>query len=370
MKKKSPKFRPLSISSYSRFMENPAKYNLHYNKRIRPIYKMSYFVFGGCVDKGINAALGLHKEIEPYNITEEALKKSLLDGKTEFITNDYDGELISDKRKEEMLKELKKYGYKGDDVDVLAKSLLKKPFTELSENQRYALGLCCYESLRVKAFLMLDAFQNKIAPKLKNAEDIQKELIWTDDDENTFTGFIDFRTEFMGKQYLADNKTSSNTERDYPDGCVENSIQLGAYAGQTGDTDAVYFIFDKRIKKNRIRICVSCETQAKNPRVRTCDKELDGKRCGGEFEHSIKPECEVVYKTGKISREEKNFIQKTLTEAANLIKAGIFPHNYDNCKPKMYGDKEVKCPYYNYCRTGDMTGLEMVPETKKKDEVE
>jgi rubrerythrin len=344
--------KPLSISAAQAYWDNPAEYYASYVLGIRPIVQMSYFAFGSAVDKGLNAILLGSGDGYTEAITELV---RIVNEPTEFLPADYDGELIDEEVKADLLKRCQKLGYKGNSVDDLINALLAKPYGQLSENQKEALTLCCFESLKAKAILMIDAFKAKVFPKLKNISDVQKEYRWTDADGNEFIGIIDFRAEYNGQRILADNKTSGNPFRDYDENCVATSVQFNAYASQTKDSHAAYFVFGKNIKKNRVKTCAVCSYVSEGTH-KTCNNEVDGKRCGGDWSHSIKPEVEVLVRFDEMSPEIKKMVQRALTDTAKAIKAGIFPLNIKALR-KVYGNKEVLSPYYNYFLTGSMEGL-------------
>ncbi len=356
------KAKPLSISAYKTYIENPAKYFIEYVLGIRPIVQMSYLTFGSAVDKACTALL--EKKGDAYEIADKELKKMLTDP-IEFIKSDYDGELLDEATKEKLLKIAVGVGYKGNDIDSLIGSLLEKPYNQLSGGQRIVLSGACYEVLKVKAFLMLDAYKQQVLPYLTDVQDVQKVYNWTDSQGNSFIAIADFRAKFKGMSCMSDNKTSSNPYRDYDEKSAEKSIQLITYCSQSKDETAAFFVMSKQIKKNRVKTCQKCGHIASSSH-KTCPAEVDKVRCDGEWSHTIRPEAEIIIRTGAISEIEKQFTQKALTETANAIKAGIFPHNLEACQPVMYGTKEVKCPYYDFCRTGCMDGLKTKPERKSK----
>lgn len=351
--------RPLSISAYQTYMENPAVYKASYIDRIRAIVQMSYFIFGKAVDLGCNALL--LRNGDARSICDQEIRRLLIEP-VEFIPSDYDGELLDDDAKSRILKECRKAGYKGDDVDSLMTSLLSKPFKELSGGQRRALAHGCYESLKAKAFLMLDAYSTKVLPQLSDIRDVQKEYKWVDQFGNEFVGIIDFRARFNGVDVTADNKTASNPSRDYTEDVVRNSIQFSVYNEQTKDTHSAYFVMDKRIKKNRIKTCTQCGHIAKSSH-KTCPVETGKVRCDGEWLQTIKPEADIVIRFDQVSGDTQKLVKRAMSETANAIKAGIFPLNVAALK-KRYGDKEVVSPYYEYFLNGSMNGLKI--EEKKE----
>lgn len=350
--------RPLSISAAKKYSQNPFEYFLHYVMRLRPKYKMSYFIFGGIVDKPFNALLEGKSLNEALEIGEEAVKQFLVEN-VQFIPSDYDGEILDSSVVESLDREFKKLGWTGDNVHSLISELLNKPFNTLSENQKRALQLACYESLRVKARLMIEAYSKKVMPHLSEIQEVQQQRIWKDNKGNEYTGIPEFRAKYKGKLHTFDNKTASNVYRDYPEDVVAHNVQLATYTNVTGDNHAAFAVLNKHVKKNRVRTCSQCKKVCFNPRVKTCDQSVKGARCGGSFNETISPDIEVVIRTGQIDNSEKQFIAKSMAQIAEAIEKKVFPHALEVCEPG-------RCPYWNYCRTGSMEGLEIVPETEEK----
>ncbi len=354
--------KPLSVSGYNTYVECADKFDKHYNKRIRPIATMSYFTFGSAIDKGLNALLE-----QSGDANEECMSelKRLLKEPTEFIPNDYDGELIPEDVKKSILKKCKKYGYKGTNIDSLVRALFQKPYSDLSDNQKKVLSTCCYESLKIKSELMIIAYKKHVLPKLKNIGNVQKEYRWSDKKGNDFLAKIDFTATYNGFKVTPDNKTSSNPARDYGPDSVRDSMQLSAYCPQTGTTHGAYFVMSKQIQKNRVRTCVKCGNVA-NGSHRKCEKEVKKVRCNGDWEHTIDPRAEILIRVDEVPKSERKITQEALTGVAEAVKAGQFPKNLKSCR-KQYGPKTVYCPYYNLCRNGSMKGLEVKPPDKKEE---
>jgi hypothetical protein len=229
-------------------------------------------------------------------------------------------------------------------------------YSQLTDNQKSVLTHCCVASLKEKARLMIDAYKTIVMPRLSEIDNVQKKIEWTDDEGNAFVAVLDFKAKFDGKLVLPDNKTSNNPYRDYGADCVRTSFQLAAYCAQTGVPHGAYIVLDKKIKKNRIKTCVKCSKVCVNNRLRSCDVELDKGRCAGDFMETVLPEAGITIVIDEIPKEQIMMAQDALTGVANAVKANAFPPNLKACS-KMYGEKEVKCPYYNYCRNGSMAGL-------------
>jgi hypothetical protein len=190
------KLREQSVSAYNTFMECPAKYDLHYNHRIRAVRQPSYFVFGSAMDKAFNTLL-LGKTDDEAK-TEMVLElKRLLTEPIQFLENDYDAELIDEKERAFLLNLCKDIGFPGDDINALT-ALFERDVESLSEKQSNCLAIICHHSLATKGFLMIEAYKRHVLPRLSDIKNVQKEVKWTDAKGNTFVMVQDFEAKLDG----------------------------------------------------------------------------------------------------------------------------------------------------------------------------
>jgi hypothetical protein len=357
---------PLSVSAYVLYMECAFKFFLERILGLRPIVQMSYLVFGTAVDKGCNVLLAGGSILEACQTLESELNR-LLHEPFDFIADDYDGELLDEHIKESLLNKMKELGSKSDNVDEIASVLMSRGYTGRVGNQNKALAILCHASLLVKGMLALRAFELQVLPMITKVEGVQVEINWKDEKGNSFKGFLDVPAELKGYgSVIGDNKTSSNALRDYGPDSVRKSFQLAIYAGVTGKTKGAYFVMEKKIKKNRVKTCVECGNVSVSTH-KTCNAETEGKRCGGEWTETVDPECKITIVVDDIPKDQIDISQKALTSVAEAVKAGCYPMNLNSCtKTYGFGDKafEVRCPFYNYCRTGSMEGLKKREERK------
>lgn len=343
---------PISHSAYNKYVTCPKQYDLHYNKRIRPTGNLCHLVFGAAMDAAFNALL-LKK---PETAVTEAQKEldRLLTQSVDFkLGEDYDPELLTDAEKADLLKECMKFGYKGDNVDSLALTLLGKP--TLSPGQRKALSVLCRASLIAKAKLMIEAFKKEVLPYIDEVIGVQKKA---------GSGFIDMVVRLKGRSeiFVGDNKTAGGwaLRNIYTEDAVKWSVQLADYAAYENVSNGLYVVFDKQIKKNRIKQCKICGHIPDNNRTKTCNAENANGRCGGEWIETIQPEASVRMVLGEISDALKKNVTEAKAGVEKGIAAGVFPRNLNACK-MQYGKP---CPYINYCWEGKMDGLEQLPIKK------
>jgi hypothetical protein len=361
--------KPISYSGMNLYSECAYKYRLQNIDKIKPLLQPSYFAFGSAVDLGLNAIL--LETGSPIEACDKEFKRMIMEP-TEFFPLDYDGELIDDLTKSKLLIKCQEHGYSGEDLDGLVRALFDRGYTNLSENQKSALTLCCMASLRAKALLMFEAYRVKVLPLIKSVESVQETLKWKDFDGNEFIAVLDaLITLNDGTRLVADNKTSA---RPYEQDAVRTSAQLAIYSKQTGRKQAAFFVMEKVIRKNRIKTCSSCGNVGKG-RHQTCDATISSPyiagvatsntRCGGEWSETIQPEVNIQILIDEVSEAEQTMTQDAMSGVANAVKAGVFPKNLKGCVQK-YGQRKSVCPYYDFCRSGSMVGLEVKQPSEKK----
>ncbi len=336
----------LSKSACAKYLQCAAGYDYHYNQNIRPIKVGSALVFGNGIDAMLNELLlADHAPILAYraSVAKFPLGK-VIPGKYDF-----DGDLLTDQDRSDLLIDLKEYGYTGDDVDGLVSALMQK--SELSENQSKALDLIIRRVLEAKARLMLNAYRQHVLPHIEKVHNVQKA---------SGPGFLDATVEWKGRgKVVVDHKTSA---RAYPEDSCDYSLELALYAGEEKVNNVAYVVLIKTIKKNRVRVCELCDAVSDNNRVKTCDQIIDGERCGGNFTVTIQPEAEIQVVHGEITERALEVATEVQTEIGRAVGEKIFFCNFKDCN-SQFGKP---CEYKNLHWKGDMTGFEVIQPKAKK----
>lgn len=338
----------LSKSACEKYMQCPASFDYHYNKGIRPIKTGSALVFGSAIDNALNAILLKQKE------WKSEFKKAFDEvpvGDMLPLDNDYDAELLSEEDCSQLLAAAREHNFEGEDLDGLY-SYLRKKLDEnkpLTENQTKVYDLFSRFGLKAKAELFFIAYQKHVLPYIEKVHNVQKQA---------GPGFLDATVDWHKRgKIILDHKTSS---KPYPTNAVEFSAQLAMYAAEEQITSVAYIVFLKNINKNRERICSKCSKKCVNNRLKTCDADILGVRCDGEFKTTIAPEAEVQIIHGDITPRAMEVAAELQREVQRAAEAKIFPCNVQQCnnqfgKPCIYRDLKWK---------GDMSGLKKV-ELKK-----
>ncbi len=334
----------LSYSGYQTYVTCAHKYKLHYIDKLRAEFEPTHLIFGSATDKALNVVLEDPKNKKMKELALAAAAKELLRLFHEDVKlqeSDYDNDIMTDLTNKKLLKRLRKVGYNGNDPgDLAAKLFMKVTMGEtLSPNQITAVHYLVYFSLLEKIALIVDAFIEQVLIRIKKIVSVQT---------NVKRGILDFQAEFKGVDgtVTCDNKTSS---RDYEADSVMMSVQLAGYGAETG----AYIVFNKTVRKNRVKTCKVCGNNGTGKRHKTCDHEVDNVRCNGEWLETVSPEIIPQIIIDKIPARNREIVEEAYSQVEQQIATGIFPRNLTNCS-KQFGRP---CEYFGLCWKNDMTGL-------------
>lgn len=341
------KKRHLSYSGYSTYVTCPKKYEYNYIQKIRPESQPAHLLFGSATDAALNEILLGNSKTDALiaaNIELIRLSKEKID----LESKDYDGELITEETEKELLSALRSKGWTGSDYNQLAHSLFQKVNSgePLSENQGAALKTLVWYSFLEKISLIIDAFETYVRPQIEEVVSVQ---------EYVKRGILDFKAKLKGIDgiVLCDNKTAS---RDYEPDAVKMSVQLAGYGAEVG----AYIVFNKNVKKNRIKTCSVCGNNGTGGRHKTCNAEVGGKRCEGDWDETVQPEIIPQIIIDEVPEHNRLMVEEAYSETEKLIECGSFPRNLNNCG-KQFGRP---CEYINLCWHGSMKGLTKKDESK------
>lgn len=364
----------LSNSALNTYNTCGRKYFLHYSERLRSKYISGALIMGGAFDKAVNELLtsrNLEKAIEVF---DSEFENNWINGKkvyvptSEFLVyakKDFDEELL----KLEDLSKLDDFVPEKIALDYFEEILEDKEskgFENLTSSQKQCYNLANWLCLRRKGHLMLQAYNDKVLPKIKKVIEVQKEFNLEGKTGDVLNGFIDLIVEWEdGKKYVLDNKTSTY---EYESDSASKSQQLILYyyaANKEGlKLDGAGFIVCyKQIQKNRIKICEKCGNNGTGGRHKTCDQSIypkyEGptsaglpKRCNGTWKETIRPEAKVDIILNEIAPQAQNLVLQTFIGANDGIKKGHFGPNLDSCD--KFGQP---CPYKKLCWNNSKEGL-------------
>lgn len=288
-------------------------YDLHYNDRLRPVEKTSALVFGIAIDEALNDLL-INKNFENcLNVFRKNFEWDQMKD-VSWMNNDIQEFLLA-----------------GEDVDEEKKA---------------------WACLRVKGRMLLQEYNDVVLPLIEKVIEIQKDL------ENR-PGVMDAILELKGHgKVLIDHKTSS---RPYHPDKVKTDTQLSLYAADQNCVKAGFIVMVKEIQADTQKICKSCSFDGSNTRFKTCPNEINGSRCHGSWNETIKAKANIQLLIDEVPPTSKNLVKNSIAEVERAIKNGIYPENVKSCG-LQYGKP---CPYINYCWFNDKNGLEYTKKEKK-----
>lgn len=348
----------LSHSSVTKYQDCAQAWDFHYNKKLRHRFQSSALCFGTAIDKALEASCkrnGKAKEVFLQTWTKQDINKVSCDlaenPNIVYSESDIDLDLISE-TSTHYIKQ--KYPNWEEDYKIIVTKKETFGFRNLEADERSLYNLVAWHSLLTKGFLMIEAFETKILPRIKRVLATQKEIKLENDEGDKITGFADLVVEWEdGSIIVLDIKTSS---RNYEETSVLTSPQLSLYVYSLTEEyktrKAGFIVLNKRVSKNKTKVCSKCEWNGTGNRSRTCPQEYDGTRCAGEWIEKIDPEIyiqtiidEIPLQTEKIVIENIDFINQS-------IKAGIFFRNLNSCQ-KPWGP----CPFFRVCFHNDYSEL-------------
>lgn len=336
----------LTKSKMEKYLRCPFSYDCHYNKKIRPRKLGSALMFGVGLDEAFNSLL--LKDGRNPNEVYEASTKNYKVGSIDYGKYDYDKYLLNYEEKDKALEYCKTLGYKGEDVDELWDELYDKE--KLNPKHEKAMDYLARLSLSKKAEIMIKAYKEQVLPRIKKVHAVQK---------TSETGIVDLVADIdkIGNTYVIDNKTSS---QEYEDNEADYSVQLTLYAIEEKINKVMFIVIPKKIDKDFTKICKKCGHKATGSH-KTCDKEVKGERCHGEWKTTMKVNVQIQFVEAEVTETMKKRSLEIKDQVGKAIEAKHFPCNFANCS-NQFGRP---CEYRELYWKGDLTGLEDQSKVKK-----
>ena len=211
-----------------------------------------------------------------------------------------------------------------------------------------------------KAYLMLDSFYHNILPHITEVISTQLKVDVKNPQGDTIIGYIDLLCKMEGYTLpngrvltkddlvVADVKTAGAYYWSKLDD-LNNSDQLDTYLASPqvqglGATNLIcYMAAAKVISKTEKSFCKECGHE-KSTSHRTCNNEIDGKRCGGAWEEDITYYSDYKIVIGERDLNEAAQVYQDYDDIVHAVKSGVFPRNRDSCE--AYG---AICEYKSIC---------------------
>lgn len=373
----------LSFSQVNMYSQCGHKYKLHYKDGLREKFFHSALAYGSAIDAGLNTLLetrNLEKARESFLISWSeqyinGVKTQLHDSVLlVYAEKDFDYDLIprNESKKLCVLAEdiiIKEIKFKSiiDNMmmnrEILNLSLflyIKEQketygFDNLSDRLKSFYNNMNWACLREKGLIMIDSYNKKVMPKVKNVLAVQHKFKLQNDDGDEIVAVADMVVEwFDGRILLLDNKTSA---RMYEDDQATRSQQLIIYYHKLKEdfnlTNQVGFIvMNKNILKNKKKTCSVCNFDGSGGRAHTCN-QMNGKiRCNGAWIEEIDPECFIQEIINPISEVAEELVLSSFDQANQGIKNEYYYKNLSACKQGA-----LICPFYRVCWKNDYSGV-------------
>jgi hypothetical protein len=373
----------LSVSQTARGTSCAMQWKYWYVDKLRPRTQSAALLFGTAVEAGINelvlrkpneevvAAFDKAWSFQKINSVYTHLPKCT---HIVYAESDFDEDLLTEEDRQDICAT---FGIEADklteEIDRVYKDKGYQGFLNMPEDRREFLNYINWLCLYRKALFIFEAIREEFVPLIEKVYSIQEkvELIARDADGNptgdTAIGYADMVVKLFkyDKPIVFDWKTSS---REYDKDSVKTSIQLSVYLHDLSDKYentrlAGYGVAFKHIQKNKKKLCTSCGKDGSGKNHKTCDADVDGKRCHGKWQITMSPKAELQILIDEIPEYTEQISLENMASFNQLIKNGVFIRNFDACV-KPWG----KCPFYGKCREniGDV-GLIKI-ESEERDE--
>ncbi len=370
----------LSHSSISRFLTCPKSYEYHYIKKYTSKYKSGALYFGTAIDAGLETLLktkdvaGAKFQFDRNWITQKDNSGATIDlQENENITyakKDFDYDLLQKSDWARLFK------LRANPLDEKSRILSDKEnigWDNLDPEDRKFYNLMNWLCLRRKGHMMIDAYNTDILPNIKEVLGTQVLVELKNPDGDLVKGFVDLVARWKDDTIIVlDNKTSAI---EYEHDSVIKSPQLGLYtiilndyanrAEETGwkyhVEKAGFLVLRKGLEKDILKVCKSCGFTADSTH-KTCNNEINGTRCGGAWDRSVKMKIPTQIIIDKVPERMLELLLENLNVINKSIKSNLFPRNFSSCE-MPWG----KCDFYDLCHHKSMKNI-VSREEKKNDE--
>lgn len=362
----------VSNTQRSLYVQCPQKYAYRYKHKMRERAKGSALPFGVAFDQASDILLHQRDLQAAKQKLSEMWMSSEGNLDVKFSASDLDvriyepsdiakleaaaGNLNHSKAKGEFDKD-------GDIINLIKsikkmkdQSFMRDLTIEESQFLHYANVLCMLR----KGNLMLDSFHSNILPHITEVISTQLKIDVENGTGDTITGYIDLVCKMQGYKLpngriltnqdivVADVKTAGITFWNKLDD-LSASDQLQTYVcspqiQSISPTNLVcYLAVAKSISKDESYSCSKCRS-IKSSAHKTCNAEIDSKRCGGDWVGSVRYFSESKIVIGEVNLQEASKVYSDYDGVVQAIKHGITYRNRESCN--AYGQI---CPYKRIC---------------------
>lgn len=362
----------VSNSQKSLYIQCGRKYRYRYVDKLRPKDKGNALYFGSAFDaatdilvhqKDLQAAKEkladlwmAHEQNLSCKFSKTDLEVRILDVSDLSKLTAVAGNLNNSKAKQGFEKD-------GDVVKLIkeVKKMKEMSFTrDLTLEEERFLHYANVLSMLRKGYLMLESFYKNILPKITEVVGTQVKVDVANGLGDDIIGYIDLLCKMEGHHLpngrvltkddlvVADVKSAGAFYWSKLDD-LNSSDQLDLYSSSPqvqsiSPTNLIcYLAVSKQVSKDEKSFCKSCGNE-KNSSHKTCNAEIDSKRCGGEWNEQVTYFCESKIVIAERNMQEAAKVYEDFDMTVRGIQAGVFIRNRDSCN--AFGGI---CEYYNIC---------------------
>jgi len=362
-----------SYSQNSLYTECPKAWYWKYQQKLDSPEEGASLYFGSAVDTAVMKLL--EGDLNYEDIFIKNMNNQFNYGKlTQFFDNDnivysyadFDEHILLKEDYNELEKWAKELGFFTQTYNPSSQELVntyktcaalkKNPYKSFKDKDKTYFNRASWLCLKRKGLLLIEAFKVQFYPKITKVLATQQRANIKDPNTgDSVVGVIDMVLEIEGydKPIIFDLKTAA---RPYTEEQIELTTQLTLYAGMQGtqyNTNLVgYVVLCKNINKDRVSTCKNCGN-TKTSRHKTCDKDLGGVRCGGDWDEKVVPNPEIQVLVREKTQQQINDLFLDVGNILHAMKNNIVYKNTSKCN-NWFGSQ---CPYYNACHKNDTSGL-------------
>ena len=355
----------ISHSAANEYISCPQRYKYKYLEKLKPVSKNASLYFGSAIDLAIQSYLK-----DPKSNYEEVFTKNwktandlgtfinLYDSvNIDYSYRDYDEDLltfedieIAKQSQKELLPNFE--GSWEEAKEYVTTRKKQRAHVHFSNNEHRYFNRLSWMSLYRKGLIMIRAFVEQVGPKIKKVLMVQKKVQLTSSAGDILTGYVDMVLDLEDHGIvIMDLKTAS---MDYEQLQTLVSQQLGIYASILGAEINSYkvgfIVLLKNLEKEKIKICKKCSFKGEGSH-KTCNNEINSKRCNGEWDVKINPKGKVQILIDELTETNMQATLDTISGVTHAIKEGLFYRNSNSCLE--YGG----CAFLDYCFKGDSKGI-------------
>lgn len=362
----------LSNSQRDLYVQCPKKYFFRYIRKMRSKSKGSALFFGGAFDHACEFLLNERNLSKAKIEFTERWMAQENNRNCKFAKADYVDKILNSDDVAKLTacidnlnhsKAKEDYATHRDtlrlvkDIKKLGESSFARPLTNEEEKYLHFANVLC---MNRKGLLMLQAFNDKIMPHITEVVGTQISINIPHPDGHSVGGLIDLVAKMEGYKMpdgrvltkednlVLDVKSAGATYWAKLDDLTA-SDQLDSYlisdaVQSLGATNLIgYLAVSKQISTVEESVCKLCNNK-KVSAHKTCNAEINTKRCGGEWNVLQEYYCEAKIVVGERDLNQAGLMLDDYSDVLAGIINGVFPRNRGACD--AYGSV---CEYSSVC---------------------